>query len=110
MGTILSNIDTSIHPQDEMFFGESKNSGLARAAYFKEGAEINATIQQLIDCKFGDRKKDIKFLDFACGYGRSTRFLVHNLPPDNVWVSDIYSGAVKFQTDNFGVHGFEFMP
>jgi SAM-dependent methyltransferase len=107
MGTILSNIDTSIHPQDEMFFGESKDSGLARAAYFKEGAEINATIQQLIDCKFGDRKKDIKFLDFACGYGRSTRFLVHNLPPDNVWVSDIYSGAVKFQTDNFGVHGFD---
>jgi SAM-dependent methyltransferase len=46
------------------------------------------------------------FLDFACGYGKSTRFLVRTLSPQRIWVSDIYTGAVDFQKAQFGVNGF----
>jgi SAM-dependent methyltransferase len=44
-------------------------------------------------------------LDFASGYGRFTRFLVQDIPPKNVWISDIYAQAVQFQIEQFGVQG-----
>jgi hypothetical protein len=44
------------------------------------------------------------FLDFASGYGRLTRFLVQELPPNKIWIADIYTDAVKFQKEQFGVN------
>lgn len=46
------------------------------------------------------------FLEFACGHGRFTRFLVTRLPSDRVTVSDINAAAVEFERQTFGVHGF----
>jgi SAM-dependent methyltransferase len=44
-------------------------------------------------------------LDFASGYGRSTRFLVEALPPGRITVAEIDPGAVRFQEETFGVRG-----
>lgn len=104
----MFNISTSIHAGDEMYLtalAKITSSGLAKAVYLRQGADINATIQQLLNWRFG-RKDTIKFLDFASGYGRSTRFLVQDVPPSNVWVSDIYADAVTFQKETFKVNGF----
>jgi SAM-dependent methyltransferase len=60
----------------------------------------------VLDWVAGDRKQDAKVLDFACGYGRSTRFLVKEIPPANIWASDIYPSAVEFQKTRFQVNGF----
>jgi SAM-dependent methyltransferase len=46
------------------------------------------------------------FLEFACGYGRVTRFLVTKLPRGTVEVSDIDRSAVNFTRSTFGVQGF----
>jgi SAM-dependent methyltransferase len=46
------------------------------------------------------------FLEFACGYGRFTRFLVRRLEPAKITVSDISRAAVDFQRRAFGVQGF----
>ena len=108
MDNVLS-VNTLIHPLDEMYLtalSGLKNSGLAKAMYYKQGGEINDSIQQLLEWRFGAEKVAAKFLDFACGYGRSTRFLVREIPPQNIWVSDIYAEAVTFQRDTFGVNGF----
>lgn len=109
MSSFLSNVNTQIDPADEMFLYAMdglKNRALARSVYFRQGAEINNTVQQLLNWRFSLGKEDVKFLDFACGYGRSTRFLITAIPPKNVWVSDIYGDAVSFQKRYFGVNGF----
>jgi SAM-dependent methyltransferase len=46
------------------------------------------------------------FLDFACGHGRLTRFLVHRVSRDRITVSDINKPAVDFVCNTFGVRGF----
>ena len=51
-------------------------------------------------------RKANSFLEFACGYGRFTRFLVSVLDPTKVTVSDIDQRAVNFVKATFGVSGF----
>jgi SAM-dependent methyltransferase len=46
------------------------------------------------------------FLEFASGYGRMTRFLVHRLHPSRITVADINPSAVSFTCETFGVRGF----
>ncbi|MGZ5444909.1 MAG: class I SAM-dependent methyltransferase [Thermoanaerobaculia bacterium] len=43
-----------------------------------------------------------KMLDFASGYGRLTRLLVHEHLADEVTVSDILEGGMEFQAEQFG--------
>ena len=47
-----------------------------------------------------DERDDM--LDFASGYGRLTRFLVHEQLADDVTVSDILEGGMEFQRQQFG--------
>ena len=56
--------------------------------------------------KFGGVSNIGKFLDFASGHGRLTRFVVQVLDANRVWISDIKPGAVDYQKTQFGVHGF----
>lgn len=44
-----------------------------------------------------------KMLDFASGYGRLTRLVVHEHLADDVTVSDILVGGMAFQAEQFGV-------
>ena len=54
--------------------------------------------------------KSRAFLDFASGYGRSTRFLIQELSPKRVWACDIYANAIAFQRRHLGVHGVVSVP
>lgn len=47
-----------------------------------------------------------KLLDFASGFGRTTRFFVQELDSSLITVSDISEEGVDFQKSTFGVHGF----
>ena len=44
-----------------------------------------------------------RMLDFASGYGRLTRFLVHEHLASEITVSDILEGGMAFQAEQFGV-------
>jgi SAM-dependent methyltransferase len=44
-----------------------------------------------------------RMLDFASGYGRLTRLLVHEHLADAVTVADILEGGMAFQSEQFGV-------
>jgi SAM-dependent methyltransferase len=44
-----------------------------------------------------------RMLDFASGYGRLTRLLVHQQLADEVTVADILEGGMQFQAEQFGV-------
>lgn len=94
---------------DEMYLFALSNvqddSDRALVRYYSLGRRILDTIKQIVDWHFGGFENVPSFLDFACGYGRFTRFLIQEIPPERIWVADISTKAVKFQTEYFGVNG-----
>ncbi len=73
--------------------------------YFRSGASIADSLGQVLRWRFGETGRPVRVLDFASGYGRITRFLVREIPPERVWVADVYAEGVRFQEERFGVHG-----
>ena len=101
---VTPNLD--IAAGDEMYAFSEINCGsriLGLMAYFRAGIQINDAVRQLIRWHFGDPSKITAFLDFAAGYGRSTRFLRHDLPAESVWMSEILPDALEFQERQLGV-------
>ena len=98
-----------IHPQDEMYLYALKNtqgqSNKALLRYFSNGKRILDAVKQIIEWHFDGWENISSFLDFASGYGRFSRFLIQEIPVSKIWVSDIYSQAVEFQKQEFGVRG-----
>jgi SAM-dependent methyltransferase len=106
---LLDGVDATIHPADEMFLNarrELGNAARARATYFRQGHEIASSAQALAGWLAARRGRQPKVLEFACGYGRATRFLVRAVGARRLWVADIYGEAVDFQRGAFGVRGF----
>ncbi len=99
-----------IHKDDKMFAFSRDQSRPHRdftaAKYFEGGKSIADSVSQIVRWKFQGFRNVNRFLDFASGYGRVTRFLVQEIEPERVWVSDILASAVEFQKANLGVHGF----
>ena len=99
---------SAISPQDEMYLFALENHRIpekARIRYYFNGRRIFDAVRQIVQWKFQGFNRINSFLDFASGYGRFTRFLLQELSPEKVWVSDIYQDAVQFQQENFGVNG-----
>ena len=99
----------NICEDDEMYLFSLSNvkddGDRALVRYYSIGRRILESVKQVVDWHFGSFENVPSFLDFACGYGRFTRFLIQEMPPDRIWVSDIYPKAVKFQTEYLGVNG-----
>ncbi|HEX5761449.1 MAG TPA: class I SAM-dependent methyltransferase [Thermoanaerobaculia bacterium] len=109
-GLAPEDVDLAVHPDDEMLgFLVACAEGdrdQALAVYAGSGLSIAAAFRQLLAGHFGGLDRVGLLLDFASGYGRVTRFLVRDLPPERLWVADVYAGGVRFQEERFGVHGF----
>jgi SAM-dependent methyltransferase len=107
LGVAPGALDLAIDARDEMlgFLGDVFEGDRDRAlfGYFRSGASIADSLGQVLRWRFGDRPT--RLLDFASGYGRVTRFLVREVPPERVWVADVYADGVRFQEERFGVHG-----
>jgi 2-polyprenyl-3-methyl-5-hydroxy-6-metoxy-1,4-benzoquinol methylase len=97
-----------INEQDEMYWFALQNHLIpekARIRYYFNGRRIFDAVRQVVQWKFKSFNQINSFLDFASGYGRFTRFLLQELNYNQVWVSDIYTDAVQFQQEHFGVNG-----
>ncbi|MEG4090029.1 methyltransferase [Microcoleus sp. Pol12B4] len=103
------NFKLNICEDDEMYLFSLNNvkddRDRALVRYYSIGHRILDTVKQVVEWHFGSFENVPSFLDFACGYGRFTRFLIQEIPPERIWVSDIYANAVKFQTEYLGVNG-----
>jgi len=103
------DVDLAIDARDEMlgFLVDAFEGDRERAlfAYFRSGASIADSLRQVLRWRFGGMDRIGGLLDFASGYGRVTRFLVREIPPERIWVSDVYADGVRFQEERFGVHG-----
>jgi len=106
---LTGSVNLNIHADDEMlqFFLYSQGRPLeeAVALYLDSGKRIWATVRQILGWYFGSASWGGRMLDFASGYGRVTRHMVAEVPPDALWVSDVLAEGVAFQQRQFGVHG-----
>lgn len=102
----------AVDAEDEMLIQYlnlgGQNRGQALVLYFDSGRRIWATLAALLGWRFphlADPAQGLRLLDFASGYGRVTRYAVRDVPPERIWVADIYARGVRFQEETFGVHG-----
>lgn len=105
---VPDTFNVNIHANDEMFSylcNAYGNQEQALVKYFTSGREMLNAVTYIINWKFSHFQNVSAFLDFACGYGRFTRFLIQEFPARRVWVSDIDANAVQFQKEQFGVNG-----
>jgi len=94
-------VDQTIHPADQMYTGNSQHYfGCGRDAIRK----ISATLV-LTGCT-----EPASVLDFACGYGRVTRYLRAAFPDAGVVSSDLMAAAVEYNAQTFGVTGHHSTP
>jgi SAM-dependent methyltransferase len=101
------NVNETIYADDEMysFLATRQGAPLAKMNYFRLGSELTRTIMQIASWRFAGKTDQIKMMEFACGYGRNLRHIVNCIPAQNIFVSDIYADAVKFNIEQFGVTG-----
>lgn len=106
---VCEGVDLGVHEEDEMwrlfYYRGSQDLDQSLIMYFHSGWKIWSTYRQILAWRFGEPGRVGKILDFASGYGRVTRFIVHDIPPERVWISDIYARGVEFQRQRFGLHG-----
>ncbi|HXO22561.1 MAG TPA: class I SAM-dependent methyltransferase [Thermoanaerobaculia bacterium] len=106
---VCDGANLNVDARDEMFRflldSHAGERGQALSIYFHSGQLIWTTQKEIVEWRFGKVGRVGKLLDFASGYGRITRFLVRDLPPERVWVADIDADGVRFQEEQFGVHG-----
>jgi SAM-dependent methyltransferase len=99
-------IDVETHPDDrslrylERLYG---HRDAALVSYFREGLSVQKLLRQVLGWGLGERRREARILDFASGFGRTTRFLVAEHSPGLVWVSDILPEALAFQERRLGV-------
>ena len=55
--------------------------------YFRAGMQIADAALQIMKWAFREPHQAPSLLDFACGYGRGTRFLAATLPVERIWSS-----------------------
>jgi SAM-dependent methyltransferase len=105
-----SDTIAEIHPNDEMFnlirlnVGGSVSAGLKR--YLETGEALVTDLAEIYSEIGYSFDRVGSFLDFACGFGRVTRFLANRLGPQRVTASDITRDGVDFVQRTFGVKGF----
>ena len=105
----FSGVSTEIHPSDEVFGFLRDHLGVPEGErelrYFREGIDFAAVLDQLLR-SWGRAEPVPRVLDFACGFGRVTRFLAARYGASQITASDILPAAVRFVADRFGVESF----
>jgi SAM-dependent methyltransferase len=103
-----ADLDMRVHPSDQMLRHSLRNfndPNYALSQYFAVALQQHAASQQLLRLALGDAFAGASILDFACGFGRSLRFMPLCVPRSRVWASDIQRDAVDFVSEAFGVNG-----
>ncbi len=104
-----SEIGTDLHPDCQMLSHSLRHlgdAGLSVTQYFTIALQQFHAAEQIIR-RHPVERNALKFLDFACGYGRLLNFLVHSLPRDNIQAAEIMPGAVRHVQDRYGVKAWQ---
>ena len=104
---LFRDVCSDIHPDDEMFKVIAHNSSILQpeALYLSTGEWIYDDVIRILEFINFDFQQVHSLLDFACGYGRVTRFWLRRFKPLDVWAADVQHSAVRFLSQTLGVHG-----
>ncbi len=104
--SIPANLNISKHDYMYQFLKEYYRSAIkAYTYYITSGAHMMSILQTIAAKKWKSFANINSLLDFASGYGRLTRYTVELIKPEQIWISDIKQGAIKFQIQQFNVNG-----
>ena len=97
-------IDLSVDWRDEMYlhFHRPFQNRRALESYLQTGREALEVMQRLLANQGIEPARLDKVLEFACGYGRNTRFLRTLFDPGRLYVSDVDRNAVDSNARRFG--------
>jgi SAM-dependent methyltransferase len=100
--------DDRIHPDDDMVRADvlAIPAATRRLEYMRSGHEALRVLENALAAAGRSLRTTDAVLDFACGFGRLTRFLVRELDPGRVWAADVLPDAVDFVASAFGVRAF----
>lgn len=104
----MNRIIDVIHPDDEMFLyflKKGHENKKAISLYMDSGKAMLQDFLSIVS-PLNIAIDNASILEFACGYGRFTRHLLGIVDSSQVTVADIYTKAVDFQKNQFGVKGF----
>lgn len=99
-------VSLRIAGSDDMFgflAQAEQDRGRVASLYFRAGLSIAQVVFSVGRWRFGAGFARRSVLDFAAGYGRSTRFLVSWLPAASVCAAEIQPEALAFHEQEFGV-------
>lgn len=97
-------LNRAIDERDDMLdfalglFDQDRDRALVN--YFVNGYEQLELVRHIARWR---ERPPRRMLDFASGYGRLTRFLVHERIAEEITVADILEGGMQFQSEQFGV-------
>ena len=101
----------TISPADNLYVlseGAAESRTHSLMSYFRSGIQIKDAVEQVANWYFGPKLEGIRLLDFASGYGRSTRFLAARFGPSQIWACDPSPEALQFQSSEIGVNAIPF--
>jgi len=99
-------VGTELHPSCQMLahsLRAHQDASMAVSQYFGIALQQYHTAAEIIRRLERTCPAPV-ILDFACGYGRLLNLLIHDVPPDRIWASEIQPDAVSFAVEQFGVH------
>jgi SAM-dependent methyltransferase len=99
-----------VHYSDEMYhhsIAACPTPEFGTMAYFRAGLQILDALRQTAIWHEKPLAELDRILDFAAGYGRSTRFLAALLPPERIWAAEILRDAVDFQRAEYGINSLQ---
>jgi SAM-dependent methyltransferase len=107
------SLNRTIDPDDEMLLFARRlcefDRDRALLSYFESGLDLLDIVRHVARSRFGSAPVP-RFLDFASGYGRLTRLLVHTRFAGTITVSDLLDRAMCFQEREFGVRAIRSAP
>ena len=95
----------AVHPADQMFthsLSAHGDVGAALSQYFNVGLQQFRCFEHIVATALSNDRA-ISVLDFACGFGRSLRFMVAMLPKARIMASEIQPEALEFVASTFHV-------
>lgn len=99
----------AVHPDDDMY-RTIRDYPVPpeeyRLRYFLHGEEGARALRHALRLAGPPLAERRRVLEFACGYGRTTRFLARDVRPERLYTSDILAEAVDFVVRTWGTQGF----
>lgn len=103
---LFKKVSREVHPKDEMFKTAKialPQPGAAFHYYFYAGGRVATRVADYLRGR-GLDPGELSLLDFACGYGRVTRYFVALFR--EVTCSDLEPTMLQFAKEQFGASGF----